>query len=532
MFSNRRKPSTLPFDTAHSNKSRNVISKAFSVCSLSNILLTLLFSFVFGNLYLYLRKACQNEVDRLNQALDKSESNLKLTIQQLLEAKEAYSDKDIELKRARKRNNQEKGDSTSTESKRTRKDGLPFHNSKNDGGKDAHELKAKREEAGRVISKSVTLNYEPASSDSSIARALLIICYNRPDYLKRTLENVLRHLPSYNRPHIYISQDGSVETVTKVIQDFKQMFQESAPDVPFTHLHHPADDVDLTGADGWATGYYKLSQHFRWALNKLFNEKSNGGYNHPRVIILEDDIQIAPDFFDYFTAIEPILESDSTLMGASAWNDLGQKVYVADPTFVRRSDFFGGLGWMLSRHIWEEIGPKWPKAFWDDWLREPQQRLERHFLTPEVSRTYTFGEDGVSHAQFFQQYLGNIHLNDQVVDWSNQDLSYLEMHTYDHLIDLRVKAGKSIDDISKAFEYTCPQSGAKDQSSGNVQGILGTLDESIETILVPYSNFDMYRAIASKFGFIDDIKANVPRTSYKGFTILRHNGCRKIVLKK
>lgn len=28
-----------------------------------------------------------------------------------------------------------------------------------------------------------------------------------------------------------------------------------------------------------------------------------------------------------------------------------------------RSDFFPGLGWMLSRSTWDELSPKWPKAY-------------------------------------------------------------------------------------------------------------------------------------------------------------------------
>jgi hypothetical protein len=32
---------------------------------------------------------------------------------------------------------------------------------------------------------------EPAPRDPSVARALLVICYNRPEYLRRTLTSVL-----------------------------------------------------------------------------------------------------------------------------------------------------------------------------------------------------------------------------------------------------------------------------------------------------------------------------------------------------
>lgn len=144
---------------------------------------------------------------------------------------------------------------------------------------------------------------------------------------------------------------------------------------------------------------------------------------------------VQPDFFDYFSAVEPLLDEDRTLLAASAWSDIGQAAFVspdAPPAVaaagvarVHRSDFFPGLGWMLTRHAWEELGPKWPAGFWDDWLREPAQRGGRAFLRPEISRSYTFGQEGVSQAQFFAQYLGNIRLNDRRVDWAAADLRYL-----------------------------------------------------------------------------------------------------------
>ena len=46
----------------------------------------------------------------------------------------------------------------------------------------------------------------------------------------------------------------------------------------------------------------KLARHFHFALNEIFVEKG-----FARVIILEDDLEIAPDFFDYFHAMAPIL---------------------------------------------------------------------------------------------------------------------------------------------------------------------------------------------------------------------------------
>ena len=188
---------------------------------------------------------------------------------------------------------------------------------------------------------------EPAPKDPRQARALLVICYNRPQYLTRTLNSVLERLPSYNRPHVIISQDGDDGGVTQVIEGFKQKFAAQAADVPFIHWRHPAVPPEaLSRAAGWALGYYKLAQHFGWALDRIFVEQ---GY--ARVIILEDDLEVAVDFFDYFTAMQPLLDADDSLLAVSAWSDIGQQQFVSDPTAVHRSDFFPGLGWMITKHV-------------------------------------------------------------------------------------------------------------------------------------------------------------------------------------
>ncbi|GMP64471.1 hypothetical protein CsSME_00025735 [Camellia sinensis var. sinensis] len=76
-----------------------------------------------------------------------------------------------------------------------------------------------------------------------------------------------------------------------------------------------------------------------------------------------------------------------------------------------RSDFFPGLGWMLAKSTWDELSPKWTKAYWDDWLRLKETHKGRQFIRPEVCRTYNFGEHGSSLGQYFKQYLEPIKLN-------------------------------------------------------------------------------------------------------------------------
>ncbi len=66
-------------------------------------------------------------------------------------------------------------------------------------------------------------------------------------------------------------------------------------------------------------GYFKISRHYKWALEKVFME-----HKFQTVIITEDDLNISPDFFDYFDEMQKILAKDPSLYCVSAWNDNGK----------------------------------------------------------------------------------------------------------------------------------------------------------------------------------------------------------------
>jgi len=52
-----------------------------------------------------------------------------------------------------------------------------------------------------------------------------------------------------------------------------------------------------------------------------------------------------------------------------------------DPTLLYRVDNMPGLGWMLTRSLYEELRPKWlnksEPLTWDGWIRQPAQRKGR-----------------------------------------------------------------------------------------------------------------------------------------------------------
>uniref|UniRef100_A0A0E0K7E0 Alpha-1,3-mannosyl-glycoprotein 2-beta-N-acetylglucosaminyltransferase n=1 Tax=Oryza punctata TaxID=4537 RepID=A0A0E0K7E0_ORYPU len=106
--------------------------------------------------------------------------------------------------------------------------------------------------------------------------AVVVMAYNRPDYLQRTVESILKYQTSVALKFpLFISQDGINGEVKKKALSYNEI----------TYM------------------------------------------------------QIAPDFFDYFEAAAKLLDNDKTIMAVSSWNDNGQKQFVYDPNFTCWDDW-------------------------------------------------------------------------------------------------------------------------------------------------------------------------------------------------
>jgi alpha-1,3-mannosyl-glycoprotein beta-1,2-N-acetylglucosaminyltransferase len=70
-------------------------------------------------------------------------------------------------------------------------------------------------------------------------------------------------------------------------------------------------------------------------------------------IIVEDDLLVSADFVDFFRKFAPLLSDPAeNLFCLSTWNDNGKDDQIdQNPELVFRTDFFGGLGWMLSKKV-------------------------------------------------------------------------------------------------------------------------------------------------------------------------------------
>lgn len=323
---------------------------------------------------------------------------------------------------------------------------------------------------------------------------LLIICSNRPEYLERTLKHVVKYHPK-GSVSVLVSEDGRNSAVSEVIRKAKEQLEpQLEASVTFEHVHHE-EEHNIR----FENGYFKLAAHFKWALNHVFSDNSDRIVK--RVIILEEDLQIAPDFFEYFASVVELVDWDPTVLAASAWNDNGQTSLVKDDKQLYRSDFFPGLGWMMTKKMWEELGLKWPRAYWDDWLREPKNRLDRVTIRPEVCRTFHFGAHGVSNSQY-SEYLNSIRLAETFVPFTTLDLQYLQTpESWDRYY---------LDEVAKAEVVTESTFKTKVNSAAD-----GT------ALRIVYDAFDGYAPqslprIAKLVGCMDNVKAGVPRTAYKG----------------
>ncbi len=326
---------------------------------------------------------------------------------------------------------------------------------------------------------------------------LVVFACDRPAYLRRALDAVFANDDEPGR-RIFVSQDGTEKRVSKAIKWYGPRIE---------HLTFAEPVRDGSRPDGsWEPGctaeryskysvYYRISQHYGWAFRQLFDERGLEG-----VIVLEDDLEIAPDFFNYFRHAIALMQADPTIWTVSAWNDNGYPGRVEDPARLCRSDFFPGLGWYMPRALWDELRDIWPLQTWDDWIRLPEQRKDRSVVYPEVSRTYNYGRRGSSHIDHFDRALEAIVLNTRPVDFSGRNLDYITKDNYDEALRDAV-SGACLVDIS------C----LPDTSGGDIK-LLYHGEQSFD---------ELAEHFGIRLGFRD---VGLARCSYDGVVSLRDRG--------
>jgi hypothetical protein len=220
---------------------------------------------------------------------------------------------------------------------------------------------------------------------------IVVLTCNRANLLNATLANLL-NVRGVKAENVAIVQDGAVVEIKNVAMQYNiQLMQNTL-------------GLQLRGGVR-SDGGSRIATHYKFALSKAFDVIFP---NAPAIIIVEDDLLFSPDFYDYFLATAPILDYDPSVFIISAWNDNGFKGKVKNPYGLKRTEFFPGLGWLLTRSLYKgELEHRWPTNHWDHWLRSPENHKGRDILYPQVPRTFHNGVKGTfmnidTHNKYFR----------------------------------------------------------------------------------------------------------------------------------
>lgn len=138
---------------------------------------------------------------------------------------------------------------------------------------------------------------------------------------------------------------------------------------------------------------------------------------------------------------------------------------------------------------------------WDDWLRDPAQRKGRQVIRPEVSRTYHFGRKGGASSDQFGIILQENKLNTEPVRWEDENLLYLEPSTYEKEYEALLMKSVHASSLQEALEL-CTNRNTR----------------------LSYQNYAEFQEFARVLGIMQDEKAMIPRTAYKGIVETRPYG--------
>nr|XP_053634850.1 LOW QUALITY PROTEIN: protein O-linked-mannose beta-1,2-N-acetylglucosaminyltransferase 1-like [Cherax quadricarinatus] len=236
----------------------------------------------------------------------------------------------------------------------------------------------------------------------------------------RRLPHVLRQVGQ-----VWASPGGTNTPITIFVDGYNPEAQALAAllQVPVIHHHNPSPKGSTT----------RINSHIKFVLTQVFQ-------HYPRAdkaIILEDDLDLSPDFIPFFQQTAALLTSDSQLLCVNAYNHNAFPHTAHSPSRLYRVHGAPACGWMVRRQVAREMTSNWiPKHLdvdWDLWVRQAVMG-ERDILVPEIPRTKHRGGGGVhvtgiEQQQYYNQRplntLPNVTLDVHEAELAN----YIKFHT-------------------------------------------------------------------------------------------------------
>lgn len=242
----------------------------------------------------------------------------------------------------------------------------------------------------------VRSNGQPTGGGDLVSTAVVILAHKRGDCLQRCLESLLS-LQDAAQFQFFVSLDDReaapsmraivTQVANKAGIPVNVWFAE--PWSANSAVHNPDQAKWISSA---ATA--KIANHYWVNFERVFVERG-----HQHAIFVEEDLIFSPDFLSLFRSTAWLLDQDPTLACVSAWNDVGFPASASDECRLRRTSYFPGLGFLLSRGGWSRLRKTWPSVptmGWDYWFRVAFREEGWECIVPEVSRTHHLAEQGSS----------------------------------------------------------------------------------------------------------------------------------------
>ena len=157
---------------------------------------------------------------------------------------------------------------------------------------------------------------------------ILLLGYNRPDYLADRLQELRKIAP----PLIYISIDGSTDALAEEITETLNTNLKNWPSASRVEIWRHKENLGLTG-------------HIPGAISRVLQENL-------KVIIVEDDISLSPNFYINMMRGFETLASNNIQGTVGAFSPLKLPRNLEFLNRWRTTHYFSCWGWGVSREIW------------------------------------------------------------------------------------------------------------------------------------------------------------------------------------
>ncbi|VDM42774.1 unnamed protein product [Toxocara canis] len=310
------------------------------------------------------------------------------------------------------------------------------------------------------------------SPSRKVARiAVNVIACDRTAELKNLLNDISRLLPKSDQFGVFVSLGCDNDASRQVAEQFANFvvlepeWRNATRDrESIRNSHAPPKRAKSTAylarlspqhreallKDGGFYEYNRVSNQYKYSLTYSFDI-----FDYDYALFIEENSLISNDFFEYFLAGEHLSSQDSSLFCISAWNDNGIPALIMhNNSLLWRTDFFSGVGWMISSSTWSDLIDEWPEVFWDEWVRATMHRQKKACIRPEVSRI-AITDDSFSSRDILAMepydLFKYITLNAEPYDFTSANLNYLLRERYDDELDRRISEAIMIEenDITK-----------------------------------------------------------------------------------